>query len=799
MFEFQTGIIAALDTSTDMLVCTLARIHDSGFEVLGIADHICRRKANVELVPTLEALLSEQGMGVDALEALLVGRGPGSFTGVRIGISTAKGLAIGAHVPLFGASSLDACAWGAWRTGIRGRVAVAADAMRGELYPALYELNDDGAQRLFERERVVKAAAVVDEWAQLPEANTLQLIGDGLKRYRSLFEEVGFAEQLLPENLWWPSGAGLVHAFVAADGAAHASGNPAAVLPVYTRLSDAEEHERARLGKGVSATLDTSGVADDVAGRHLQLRPMGVADAEAAAALDSAAFEGITHSPWSATSFLEELDESLPVPHSWWVAHDAGELLGFAGGRVVDAHLELLNVAVKSAARRQGIARKLLAQLTYDAQMLGCTSVSLEVEEQNTAAQSLYVSLGFEVVGRRADYYGAGASAFVMSAALPLHLPRDAHSPEPTAEGIKTWSLQRIRRTNQEREALAERQLILAIESSCDETAVAIVDKAGTMLANQISTQIDFHARFGGVVPEIASRKHVEVMVSVVEAALEEASEALGLKSGTLQASELAAISVTQGPGLVGALVVGVAFAKGMAYAAGVPLICVNHLEGHLFANRLTDPTLEPPFIFTLVSGGHTMLVHVRAWGDYEVLGETLDDAVGEAFDKVAKALGLGYPGGPVISRLAESGNASAIDFPRAMMHSHDYRFSLSGLKTAVVSYIEQETAAGRVLHLPDIAASFEAAVFDVQYKKAWDALRETGAQSYCLGGGVAANAHLRALLEQKLTKRGIKVVLPPQQACTDNAAMIAEVARQKFASGEFAQFNVDADPNMSL
>ena len=221
----------------------------------------------------------------------------------------------------------------------------------------------------------------------------------------------------------------------------------------------------------------------------------------------------------------------------------------------------------------------------------------------------------------------------------------------------------------------------MAIESSCDETAVAIIDAAGRMLANQVSTQIDFHARFGGVVPEIASRKHVEVIVGVVDAALEEAAASLGL-ADPVAPGELAAVGVTQGPGLVGALVVGVAFAKGFAFAAGKPLIAVNHLEGHLYANLLTTPDLEPPFIFTLVSGGHTMLVHVRAWGDYEVLGETLDDAVGEAFDKVAKALGLGYPGGPIISRLAEDGDPKAIDFPRAMMHSHDYRFSLSGLKT---------------------------------------------------------------------------------------------------------------------
>ena len=386
-----------------------------------------------------------------------------------------------------------------------------------------------------------------------------------------------------------------------------------------------------------------------------------------------------------------------------------------------------------------------------------------------------------------------------MQAELPLALPVDAASPEPTSAVMRAWPLAPVDRTEDERTEIERRKLVLAIESSCDETAVAIIDAEGSMLANQVSTQIDFHARFGGVVPEIASRKHVEVIVGVVDAALEEASQALGLTGGTLEPKELAAVGVTQGPGLVGALVVGVAFAKGFAYSAGVPLIAVNHLEGHLFANLLAQPDLKPPFIFTLVSGGHTMLVHVRDWGDYRVLGETLDDAVGEAFDKVAKALGLGYPGGPIISRLAETGDPTAIDFPRALNRKGDYRFSLSGLKTAVVNYIEQETAAGRTIHLPDLAASFEAAVFDVQYKKAWNALRETGAREYCIGGGVAANPHLRQMMVKKLGRQGVRVTLPPRDACTDNAAMIAEVARRKFERGEFSGFDIDADPNMTL
>ncbi len=799
----ESRLAVALDTSTDMLVCAVARLGggEPAVEVLARGDHMCRRHSNIELINTLDATLVAAGVAREDIDAFIVGRGPGSFTGVRIGISTAKGLARGANRPLYGASALDACAWTSWRSGVRGLLGVAADAMRGEVYPALYQLDEAGVHRLFEREHVVKAADAVAAWAARDDADALQLTGDGLVRYGAVFDEAGLTRRV-DRSLWWPSGDGLLDAWCAARGEAGstvANGDPALVLPIYTRLSDAEENERRRLGLTQSARSALTGVADELAGRHLQLRPMGAADAEAAAALEGASYAGAAHTPWTAAQFLDELRANASVPRSWWVAHDAGELVGLAGGMVVGQDVEILDVAVAPERRRAGIARKLLSHVSYDAQMLGCTAALLEVEHGNEPARALYESLGFEQVGMRPNYYGQGSDAVIMRAPLPLKLPVEAASPEPTTVAVRAWPLPPVQRTEEERAELCRRKPILAIESSCDETAAAIIDADGTMLANQVSTQIDFHARFGGVVPEIASRKHVEAIVGVVDAALEEASATLGLSGGALEPQELAAIGVTQGPGLVGALVVGVAFAKGLAYMANVPLIAVNHLEGHLFANVLARPDLTPPFIFTLVSGGHTMLVHVRDWGDYQVLGETLDDAVGEAFDKVAKALGLGYPGGPIISRLAETGDPRAIDFPRALNRKGDYRFSLSGLKTAVVNYIEQESAAGHTMHLPDLAASFEAAVFDVQYKKAWNALRETGAREYCIGGGVAANPHLRQMMVRKLGRQGVRVTLPPRDACTDNAAMIAEVARRKFERGEFAPFDIDADPNMTL
>ena len=725
------------------------------------------------------------------VEQIVVGRGPGSFTGVRIGISTAKGMALGANIPLLGASTLDACAWRAWAAGTRGLVGVVGDAMRGEVYPALYTVDDAGAHRMFERERVVKAAAAFDTWREMPDWTHVQLTGDGLVRYSKLLAEDERA-RCLDRDLWWPTGESLLMA------GATGNGDPASMLPIYTRLSDAEENERKRLGLHQSEHSELTGVADELAGRHLQTRPMGAADAEGAAELEQRCFAGAHHEAWSANMFLSEVGEDVSAPRSWWVAHDNGKLLGFAGGMVVDNDIQILDVAVDPDQRRRGIARKLLAHVSYDAQMLGATTASLEVETENAAAIALYRALGFEQIGCRRGYYGAGNDALVMQASLPLVLPMDAESPEPTAAARRAWPRKVPKRTSEQRKQLEDAELVLAIESSCDETAVAIIDKAGKMLASQVSTQIDFHARFGGVVPEIASRKHVEVIVDVVDAALEQAAEALDL-ADPLSPAELTAVGVTRGPGLVGALVVGVAFAKGFAYAANKPLICVNHLEGHLFANLLAQPDLKPPFIFTLVSGGHTMLVHVKAWGDYEVLGETLDDAVGEAFDKVAKALGLGYPGGPIISKLAETGNPQAIEFPRALNRKGDYRFSLSGLKTAVTLYIEHETEAGRTIHLPDLAASFEAAVFDVQYKKAKNALHATGCKEYCIGGGVSANPHLREMMIRKLSRQGIRVTVPPLNACTDNAAMIAEVARYKFQRGEVADWTCDADPNMTL
>ena len=611
----------ALDTASTQTVLALADLDEVSGEATLLAS--CQvdapRQANQVLLARAALLLEEAGLVTGGVDAVAVGRGPGSFTGVRIGVATAKGIACGLGVALYGVSTLDSVAWRAWRAGVRGRLGVVADAMRKEVYPVRYELDDAGVTRL-EPDTVAKPAQVAQAWAG--EEDDITLTGDGLLKYAEFFEGAPFA--LAPEELWLPDGQSLVSAFAQAFATGKAgSGDAAALVPVYTRLSDAEENEQARLAK-------------------------------------------------------------MTDP--------------------------------RDAQKRERLQR--------------------EIERTDRA--------------------------------MRVSRPKS----EGATEGAATY----------------EPPFILAIESSCDETAAAVIDGGRDVLADCIASQIDFHKRFGGVVPEIASRKHTEAIVPTVMYTMEQAG--LGF-------DDLSAVACTIGPGLVGALVVGVAFAKGLCFATGLPFIGVNHLEGHLYANRYVDPTLEPPFVALLVSGGHTMLVHVRGWGDYEVLGSTLDDAVGEAFDKVAKALELGYPGGPVLSRYAKDGDAKAIAFPRAMMHSGDLRFSLSGLKTAVITYINEQNKAGMSIDIPDLAASFTAAVVDVLVAKSLDACKQTGSRVLCIGGGVAANPDLREALAASLGKRGIRVIMPELSDCADNASMIASVGLDLFEAGE--RTGLDADPQAHM
>lgn len=622
----QRSFVLAFDTANEVIAIGLGKLDAAtqSIECVASVEVEARRASNTQLLPRIDELCAQAGVGRGEIACVAVGRGPGSFTGVRIALACAKGIASALEVGLVGVSSLDAVAWGAWKASEHGSLLVVADAMRREVYPVEYRLSDAGAERVT-ADRVIKADAFAEELDASGGSDRL-IAGDALRKYADLFEGAG---ALLPEALWTPTGAGLLMALRASwragecdplDAERH---DPAFALPVYTRLSDAEENEQARLAK-------------------------------------------------------------MTDP--------------------------------RDAQKRERLQR--------------------EIERTDRA--------------------------------MRVSRPKS----EGATEGAATY----------------EPPFILAIESSCDETAAAVIDGGRDVLADCIASQIDFHKRFGGVVPEIASRKHTEAIVPTVMYTMEQAGLGFG---------DLSAVACTIGPGLVGALVVGVAFAKGLCFATGLPFIGVNHLEGHLYANRYVDPTLEPPFVALLVSGGHTMLVHVRGWGDYEVLGSTLDDAVGEAFDKVAKALELGYPGGPVLSRYAKDGDAKAIAFPRAMMHSGDLRFSLSGLKTAVITYINEQNKAGMSIDIPDLAASFTAAVVDVLVAKSLDACKQTGSRVLCIGGGVAANPDLREALAASLGKRGIRVIMPELSDCADNASMIASVGLDLFEAGE--RTGLDADPQAHM
>lgn len=877
-------LVLAFDTANEMIAIGVGRLctDEQRIEPIATVEVAAHRASNTQLIPHIDALMNEHGLARDQIACVAVGRGPGSFTGVRIALATAKGIAQGLGVALVGVSSLDVVAWNAQAAGARGQLVVVADAMRKEVYPVRFELSDAGIVRK-EADRVIKAEDAARELMQVSIAPALLLAGDALVKYGELFAAYG---RMLPEEVWTPSGRGLLLALQAAWQAGEADPfdvqrhNPAFALPVYTRLSDAEENERIRLAKNdprnlVTGVQDVAVRRDQRASMHdtailnvqpdehgIVYKPLDAAHAAAVAALEQRVMGS---DAWSESLVADELPRK---DRSWWAAYvpadsasqsvfadsanladranqatsaqpapaDGLVLVGYAGGWVVDGQVQILKVGVDPAWRRHGIARELLARVAADARDLGASVTSLEVRVSNAGAISFYETIGLHVLGTRPRYYSDHEDALIMEGPLPLvshdvagmQLRIDearasavrasdvptAQSEPGAASAVATSAAASASvptapvsdsSTNVSHETFVDeiayknisRPLILAIESSCDETAAAIVDGEGNLVADVVASQIDFHARFGGVVPEIASRKHIEAICGVCDECFDVAAKHLGITRLTWH--DLDSVAVTQAPGLLGALVVGVAFAKGAAWSCDLPLIGVHHLEGHLYANKIGAPDFAPPAVVSLVSGGNTLLVHMKDWGEYTTLGSTIDDAVGEAFDKVAKALGLGYPGGPVISREAARGHADAIAFPRAMMHSGDLRFSLSGLKTAVVTYINNERTAGRDLNIPDICASFQQAVVDVQIKKAQMALEQTGAPVFCLGGGVAANPVLRDAYEKLCARLGVRLVMPPLSACGDNAGMIALVALDRFAQHKFLAWDADARAHADL
>ena len=330
--------------------------------------------------------------------------------------------------------------------------------------------------------------------------------------------------------------------------------------------------------------------------------------------------------------------------------------------------------------------------------------------------------------------------------------------------------------------------LILGIETSCDETGVAVV-AGNKILSTVLASQVDAHARFGGVVPEVAARAHVEAIRPMVHMALRQAG---------VHSDQLDAVAATQGPGLIGALMVGYSFGKAMAWTLGAPFIGVDHMEGHLFAPRLEHNDFEPPAVVLLASGGHSQIVHVRRWGEYQILGATIDDAAGEAFDKIARFMGLGFPGGPAIDRVAEGGNATIVQFPRAL-RDRPYDFSFSGLKTSVVTFLEKAKASGAVPPLPDVAAAVQEAIVDVLVDKTFNAVEQTGVERVAGGGGVLANRRLRERMKEEADRRGVALHLPSPALCTDNGAMIAAAGEFRLERGDVTPWGADVDSALRL
>lgn len=331
---------------------------------------------------------------------------------------------------------------------------------------------------------------------------------------------------------------------------------------------------------------------------------------------------------------------------------------------------------------------------------------------------------------------------------------------------------------------------ILGIETSCDETSAAIMRNGRDIISSVVASQIEFHQKFGGVVPEIASRKHLEIINPVLDEVFDKAN---------LAYEDIHAIAVTIGPGLVGALLMGLGAAKAISYVKGLPMVGVNHLEGHIYANFIDHPQLRPPLIALIVSGGHTMIAYMEDHGKYDLLGQTLDDAVGEAFDKVASFLGLGYPGGPVIDKMAKEGDPAAIAFPRAMMKKGEFNFSLSGLKTAVLNYVSHQGREGHELSLHDLTASFQAAVVDVLVAKTVAAAKEKGVERVVLAGGVAANSYLRERMIEETNREGLSLYYPHIFLCTDNAVMIAAAGYYRYLAGDRISLKANPIPNLKL
>lgn len=460
--------------------------------------------------------------------------------------------------------------------------------------------------------------------------------------------------------------------------------------------------------------------------------------------------------PWSYETLEKEIFDSSHT--EYFIYREGSEMIGYFGISIVIDECEIHSVLIKGSYQNQGYGSKMVRYIIEYCKLFNIQKIGLEVREFNIPAIRLYEKFGFKKVRRIENYYK-----------------------KPTEDAF--FMALDMKETTQD-------CIVLAIETSCDETSVAILKNGREVLANIISSQINEHKKFGGVVPEMASRLHLEAMNNIVK-------EALDTAKMTFQ--EIDVVSVTKGPGLIGALLVGVSCAKSLAFTLNKPLIGVNHMQGHVCANYITHPSLKPPFISLVVSGGHTYLIEVTDYTEYHVIGKTRDDACGESFDKIARALGLPYPGGPEIDKLAKEGNEEVIFFPRVMLEKDSYDFSFSGLKTNVLNYLNQQQQKGVKVNTADVAASFQKAVLDVLVEKSFRLLKEKNQRRFVISGGVSANKRLRRMIEEKAAEENIEVYFPEPVLCTDNAAMIASAGYFDYISGKRDGLDLKVYPNLAL
>ena len=850
-------LVLTIDTATSYVVSGLVEVNRRAgswgtfeYSATTLSQRVQRNpRGHMELlVPHIQESLAEAGLRPKDVEAVVVGTGPGPFTGLRVGMATGAAFADAIGVPVFGVDSLSATA--ASVAAGHQECLVLSDARRREWYSAT--ATEDG--RLIAGPAVGKPADVLAEHGSKPIAVALtaevagaieKLEGEqkaATEAWRIITEDAYPTPEGLAlagaDQLWWLEGEGhfaerlgrpLVAQYLRRPDAAEpkrkertTAVNFAAAAEDVAAFDRLEAEQRTAEATLEEAKADAAGAVAEPANAEpanaepanaepadvepanteptvelLTLDSASLADLEAMARIEQELFS--EESPWSLEAFRAELAN----PRNYYVTlRVAGQLQGYAGialnGPTADPEWEVHTVALSPEQQGKGYARLLMDKLFEPLQVIG-GPVYLEVRDGNAPAVGLYESYGFEVTGRRKGYYQpSGADALTM-------FRPDEKRPGQAEDGTQGGS------------ESAESMLVMGIESSCDETGVGVVrmsapagdqketDSAPVVeeLVNQVASSMEQHARFGGVVPEIASRAHLEAMQPTMRAAMR------SLQKQTRIGQRPDAVAVTIGPGLAGALMVGAAAAKAYAAAWEVPFYAVNHLGGHVAVEALTEEGREPlkNAIALLVSGGHTQILQVDGVGKpMTELGSTLDDAAGEAYDKVSRLLGLGYPGGPVIDRLARQGNRKAIAFPRGMMRPQDsrYDFSFSGLKTAVARFVERAEAAGQVgenaIPVEDVCASFQEAVADVLTAKALRACEDTGAKVLLLGGGVSANSRLRGLAADRCRDAGVELRIPPLPLCTDNGVMIAALAAQLISEGaQPTAMSVGTDPALEV